>query len=217
MPGFALVHTDDKLGLATAGDIVLTEAREALAREVVDILSEQAVPIKGSAKKIKGVWTFTSSYELKDTNLVVPLGVDVGADSYRIRAVRASCNAEGYPTVTLTAVKPAEGSFQDTPGTYGSLTITGGFGVVDLWGGTCDQPTESSCNISSQQALAVAGTDGNILTLGMVLYAYRQECTLAGYTAVTIPIDSIETSDDTNKEREGFSSFAKSWNTYLVA
>lgn len=217
MPTFTLLHTDDKLGLATAGDIVLTEAREVTTKEVVDILSERAVPLKDSAKQIRAVTTFTAGYELRDDSLVLPLGVDVGINDFRISAVRVQCSAEGYPTVSVTAVKPAAGSFAATPGTYGSLTVMGGFGIVNLFGATCTQPTESSCNISSQQAMAIAGTSGEILTEGMVLFAYRKDCSMAGYTEITIPVAGVETSADDNKVRAQFAGQAKSWVEYLIS
>jgi len=217
MPDFALLHTDDPLGLATAGDIVLTEVNEVLNHDLVDILSEQAVPIPDSAKLIRGIHTLNTSYELRSSDLVIPLGVDVGLNNYRVSSIRASHNSEGYPTVSITAVKPEFGTFHDTPGSYDDVTVTGGFGMVELWGGTCDAPLSSSCNISSQQAVAVAGTDGKIMTAGIVLYAYRKEATLEGYSVVAIPASGQQTSEDERKGREGWNIVARGWTDYLVA
>lgn len=215
MPDFALLHTDDPLGLATASNIVLTDVNEELVKQLVDVLSEQSVPIAASAKLVRGIWTLRTSYELVDDTITLPLGVNVGEDGYRISAIQAQCSEEGYPTVNVTSVKPEAGTFGDTPGTYGSLTVAGGYGVVELFGATCTQPQSSSCSISSQQAIASVG--GVIQTAGLVLFAYRKECSLEGFSDVTIPAGGKDTTDGTRGGRSAFDGLYKSWTAYLVA
>lgn len=215
MPDFALLHTDDPLGLATADVIVLTDVNEELNRQLFDVLSEKAVPIKASAKVVRGVHTLRTSYEVVSGSLVLPFGVNVGSDGYRISAVQASASEEGVPVVNVTAVKPEAGTFGDTPGTYTALTVAGGYGVVEKFGGTCTEPHASRCSVSSQMAMASVG--GDILTGGLVLYAYRQECTLEGYTAVTIPAGAMETTVATRKGRTTFDDNYKSWTDYLAS
>ena len=214
MPDFALLHTDDPLGLATADNIVLTDVTEELNRQIFDVLSEQAVPIPASAKAVRGVHTLRTSYEVTDSSLVLPLGVNVGSNGYRISAVQVTASEEGVPQVNVTAVKPEQGSFADTPGNYNDLTVPGGYGVVALFGGTCAQPQSSRCSISSQ--MAIASVQGEILSGGLVLYAYRQECTLEGYTDVTIPASAHETTNATRGGRTAFGEKYKSWTAYLV-
>lgn len=217
MADFALLHTDDPLGLATAGDIVLTDVSETTNKDIVDILSEQAVPIPDSAVSIRAITTLSVSYELRSSDLVLAFGTDVGTNGYRISAVSTNHSAEGYPTVQVTAVKPATGTFADTPGTYTSLTVPGGFGVSSLWGATCTSPTASTCSVSSSQAVAISGTSGAIMTEGLVLYAFRQECSLTGYDAITIPVGAIEKTSDDKGGREAFGTVSKGWTAYLVS
>jgi len=220
MPVFSHAHTDDPLGLATAGDIVLVSVSPERQFEVVDMLSELAVPLKSSAVKIRGVIATTIDYELKAASLVIPLGTDIGTDDYRIASISANCNANGYPTVSVVAIRPEAGSFAATPGSYGNLTVVGGFGVVNLWGSTCTQPISSTLSISSQRAIANHHTTGVILTLGMVMYAYRKDVTIEGYTDITIPVGAILSSDnnaDPKTSREAYNTFRVSYTDYLIA
>ena len=88
MPTFAHAAGDDPLGLAVAGDIVLTNLTgPVLVKQLVDLLSEQGVPLKTSAVLIEGIYQITCNYELKSSQLVLPLNAAVGANGYRVQSV----------------------------------------------------------------------------------------------------------------------------------
>lgn len=218
MPTFSHAASSDPLGLATAGDIVLIDVSPEKKFDIIDILSEEAVPLKSSSKAIRGVIEVTINYELKSSSLEIALGVDVGSNGFRVFGISLSNSPDGYPQVSVTAIKPVSGSFADTPGNYGSITIPGGFGVVALYGATCSQPISSSMSISSQRAIAIHHTDGTILTQGLVLYAYRMEASIEGYTAITAPAGAkVSAQTDPNKTgREAFNTHSISFTLYIV-
>ena len=220
MPLFAHAHTDDPLSLATEDDIVLVGVREVLGHGIVDLLGEKGLYVTGSdaVKRIEGVYTLTTTYELKSTALAFNLNADIGG--YRVQNVSVNCTSRTFPQVTITSVKPGNGSFCAVlAGGVNTVTISGGFGMVNLWGATCTEPISSTMNIGGQTAMAIAGTSGEILTLGLAVYGWKKSCTLEGYVLPTLgdgTYQSEGTDDLPVSARDGMKTYSKGWQADLA-
>lgn len=220
MPTFGHAAADDPLGLATDDGIVLVDVNEVLNQSIVDVLDHSGVLLTGSGAvvPIEGIYTLTCQYELQKTGgISVALNSDIGT-TYRVFGINANCSSRTFPTVSVTALKPGAGSFATVLAAGScSVAIAGGFGVVNLWGATCASPISSSLSISAQQASAISGTTGVILTAGLAVFGWRKDCTLEGFVAPTLALSGVYESASSEKtSRDGFQIFSKSWRADLA-
>ncbi len=224
---FAHLHTDDPLGLATAGDIVLVNVSGGIRRDFVEMLSEKGIYVPAAAQAIKPVEEFQVEYELRSTALTVPLGQLVNG-SYLVTALSAQSDSGKYPTVTVTVIKFSATNklltsvLAETVSSALSQDITGGFGLVNKYGvsGTI-RGISSSMSISMQAAERMEETSGDYLQSGYVQYGFKREVTIESYTEVGsgATVSGVSgakvTARDTKTARDGYKTFSVSYFEYL--
>ena len=218
---FAHAHGDDPLGLATASDIILVSKSGGVRKEWVEVLSELGVYIKDAALTpfaIKPVDEFTIEYEVRKASLVIPLGVMVNTD-YLVTAVSAKSDSSSYPTARVTVIKFSNANkLLATPSAPGSLTVVGGFGLVNKWGATVTGGISASTSVSMQMVEAMEETSGDYLQEGYCQYGFKQEITIESYTALTdenCGAATHVTSRDTATGRDKLQTFSVSFFKYL--
>lgn len=225
MGDFAHLHTDDVTGLATAGDIVLVDISGGAKRDFVEMLSEKGIYIPAAAKSIKPVEEYQISWELRSSDLEIPLGALVNT-SYLFTALSVSCDSGKYPTVNGTVIKFSNDNkfiAALSAGTVGgalSETISGGFGLVNKFGVTGTiRGLSSSMSISMQAAERMEEESGDYLQDGYVQYGFKKEVTIESYTQVNestgLPSGAVWTNRPTKTSREGFKIFTTDFFLYL--
>lgn len=219
MPNWSHAADSDPLGLAVADDIVLVDVSPVLSADVVDILNEEGIVLKSSGKKVGEVHEVTITYELKAASLVLALGVDI--EDLRVVSASGNYSAEGYPTVSVTAVKGAGSTTFATGKDHGTITFPGGFGVpTTFFGATVTGGISASASVSGQVAKAIGGNTGNVLADGLVVYGFRGvDVSVEAYSAIAVPTGAIQTSksDTVRTGRESYEIHSLGFRQYLVS
>lgn len=218
MPKFSHTVDEDVLGLATAGDIILVDATPIVRADIIDLLSEAGIVLKSSGKAIGQVKEVTLTYELKAASLTLALGVDIG--DWRVLSASGNYTAEGYPTVSVTAVAPDGSSSFATGVAHGSITFPGGFGMPDtFFGATVTGGISASASVSGQTAKAIGGNTGAVLAAGLAVYGFRGvEVSIEAFSAIALPTGAIQSSksDTVKSGREAFETHSIAYRQYLV-
>lgn len=192
---FALTAGDDPLGKATAGDIVLTSVSGGAKKNYVEMLAENGVYIKDAAKSITPITEKQISYELRSSSLTIPLGALI--DDWVVTSLSASCTSRGYPTVSVTAIKfSSNAKYKTPPAAPGSVTIAGGFGVVDKFGATADKCISSQMSVQMQSADRMADSDADYMDEGYTQYGFKKTVTVECYSTPEVSADGLVTEDD---------------------
>lgn len=220
MPTFSHTIDADVLGLATAGDIILVDATPVVEADIIDLLSEAGIVLKTSGKAIGQVKKCTLNYELKAASLTLALGVDVGDSGWRILSASGTYSAEGYPTVSVTAVAPDGSSSFATGVAHGSITFPGGFGMPGTFmDATVTGGISASASVSGQVAKAIGGNTGEVLAEGIAVYGFRGvEVSIEAFSAIALPTGCIQSgkSDTFKSGREAFEVHSIAYRKYLV-
>lgn len=220
MGDFAHAHTDDPLGLATAGDIVFAGKTGGVRKNYVEMLSELGVYIAAAAQEITPVEEFQLSYELRSSSLVVPLGSLINTN-YVVTGLSAESGSKQRPTVNVNVIKfSAPGKYLAPVTSPGSITIVGGFGLVNKWGATVTRGISSSMTVSMQKPDdRLEETSGDYLAEGYTQYGFKQEVSIEAYDAITtLGTGAKKTaSDDGNTSRDGWKIYSVSFFKYLPA
>jgi hypothetical protein len=215
MTTFAHAHTDDPLGLATAATIILTDVRGGERNQFVEVFDATAAYLAAAAQAIKPIEEWQIDYEILATgSLVVALGSLVNID-YLVTGLSANSRSDGYPTASLTAIKLSSAAKFVATGT-GSITVTGGFGLVNKLEATFSKGISSSLSLSMQTAEALEETSGDYLDEGYTLYGMKKECQVEAYDAITIPVAGKQTASDlANSGRTAWGTQTASWFEYI--
>lgn len=214
---FAHLHTDDPLGLATAGDIVLADLQGGDKVSFVEMLSELGIYIPDAAQAIKPVTEKRITYELRSSTLTIPLGVLVNT-SWLVTALSVGCNSSGRPTVNVTAIQFSDPSkYMAPPVVPDPIEIVGGFGLVNKWGCTTnDDGISSSMSISMSQSEAMEETSGDYLEEGYLQYGFKQDVTLEAFSAITPPVGAkVTDADNATSKRDGRKTYSTKFFVYL--
>ncbi|MBP7430715.1 MAG: hypothetical protein KBC05_14875 [Candidatus Hydrogenedentes bacterium] len=207
----------DPLDLADASDIVLNSANGGPRMQYVEVFSPTGAYLAGGTVAIRPREEYSIEYTLVGGSLVLNIGALVNTN-YVITGVNVSCRTDGYPTVGLTALKFTNANmFNATNSLKTTLTITGGLGVVNLFGATAAGAISSSMSLSAQTAETLAPTGGDLAVGGFVMYGLKQECQLESTSAITLPAGGKLTSEDSRKSSTGAQINFKAWFEYLTA
>lgn len=213
---FAHAHTDDPLGLAIAGDIVLVDVSGGVRKNYVEMMSELGIYIPSAAHEIRPVTEYQISYELRSSTLTVPLGVLINTD-YVITALAAASKSDGYPNVNATVIKFSSPDKYLAPATAPSaIAISGGFGLVNKWGLTSTDGISSNMSISMQSVDALEETSGDYLEDGYTQYGFKQDVTFESYSLIaSVPSGGKLVSRDAKTGRNGLKTHSLNFFKYL--
>ncbi len=212
-------QTADPFGLGVIDDdgIVVTDIVGGPRREQVEVLAGNAKYIEDAVVNLRPIEEWSVSYELRVGTLTVPFGALLNS-AYLVTSFSASTSSDGYPTASVTAIKPsAAGMIKAYPASV-TLGIGGGFGVVEKFGMTSASSFISTgVSISMLTAEAMHETSGDFETAGIYHYGFKQEVTGEAYATITLPGDARLTDSDTREGRDSWTTYAASWWRYLDA
>lgn len=213
---FAHAHTDDPLGLATAGDIVLVDVSGGERKNYVEMLSELGVYIAAAAQAIRPVEEYQVQYELRSSTLTIPLGALINTN-YAVTGLQVGCGSEKYPSVSANIIKFSNANKYLAPVSVPSaIAITGGFGLVNKWGATVTGGISSTMSISMQSVDALEETSGDFLEDGYCQYGFKQDVTIESYNLVSsLGTGAKVTSRDAKTGRNGLKTFSVQFFKYL--
>lgn len=185
MPNITHTHSSDVLGLATGSDIIL------LSQDVGPVLdyitSKNALGRPFAPTGVKGRDEGQNIYEVKTgASLVLAFGSVVNTD-YMLTGASVSQTQAGEVTVTVSYIKPSSPDMIKSFETH-TETITGGTGVVNLFGATssgCIISANLTIGMERREALLATGLD--YCTAGIATLAYRRDITVSSYASITIP------------------------------
>lgn len=186
-----------------------------------EVLGGNGLYILSAVKILKPIENWDMEYELLDGgDLEVGFGDATNGD-YLITAFSASCSPDARPTASITAIKPSA-SAKIKPysevGTPPTLTITGGFGIVEKWGATSTSAFVSSQgSVSMQTAEALDETSGDFLANGLLTWGFKQECQVEAYGPITVPEGKFTTDNPVRRQRDGYETHSASFWSYLDA
>lgn len=218
---FSLQASDDPLGLA-GGAIQLDDVSSQDVQDYYEKIGDNAKYITNAVKALRPRQEGSSTYTLLDgAALVLALGAAVNTN-YIITGASGSGSHDGRPTVTVNWMKPsAIAKLRPYPSAI-SLTLNGGFGVVDLFGASLPvgaAPISADWSIEMQQGDAGVGTDADYIDDGLFWYGFKKVINLSGYGVVTLPAGATETSrdDGTTRSVEGWRVYSAAWWEYMDA
>lgn len=214
----AHITSADPLGLAVAGVIDLRSITPSTPRSFVEVLLSSGKYLPSALKTIKPLEQWDLVYDLYDTaSMAVILGVAMNTD-YLVTALSCNCGPEKYPQVSLSIIKPSAANLIKA-GTSITVTMVGGFGIVNKWGATSSLSFISSgMSVSMQSIDAMHETSGDFLVDGIYRFGFKQECTAEAYDAIVTPVGAhaVPNAPTTPKETaEGLQTYSASWWTYL--
>lgn len=177
-----LAYTDDVLGIATENDILLVSTSGGVRRSFVEAPGESGKYSQTYIKTVQPHEEYVNEYELRSSNLALPFGVPVNTDYFLISAnVTEASNA--YVRVSVTYRKfSAPGKFDADASPDVTVTVTGGFGVVDVLGVTLSGGCAQSATYSVGGELAgentLTATTGDFCTGAIMLHRLKKTCTI---------------------------------------
>jgi len=216
MPDFAIQSADPfGLGVIAADGIVVTDITGGPRKDFVEVLAGNAKYIDAAVVDLRTREEWTVSYELRTGTLVVPFGAALNA-AYLVTSFTGSSSNDGYPTATITAVKPSSAAMIKAYAGAISLSLAGGFGIVNKFGMTATSSFISTgISISMLTAEALHETNANFETDGLYHYGFKKEVTGEAYGDITIPGTGHVTDDDIREGRDGWKTYAASWWEYM--
>ena len=219
MPDFAIVSSDPfNLGTINSDGIIVTDIAGGPRNDFVEVLAGNARYIEDAVVILRPREEWTVSYELRTGTLTVPFGVALNG-SYLVTSFSASSSNDGYPTASITAIKPSSAGMIKAY-SFGAITLAsiGGFGIVNKYGMTAASSfISSTISISMLTAEALHETNGNFETAGLYHYGFKKEVSGEAYGAITLPGTGHVTDDDIRESRDGWKTYAASWWEYMDA
>jgi hypothetical protein len=189
------VTSADPLGLGTldgSNGINVVAINGGPVRQFHEVLAGNGKYIGSAVKILKPIEEWTVDYELLDgASFSLAFGVLVNS-SYLVTAFSASHGAENRPTVSVTAMKPSAANLiKAYAGGAVSVTLAGGFGIVEKWGATAAAAFLSAqCSISMQTLEGMDETSGDFMVGGIYHYGFKKEVSVEAYGAITVPAGS---------------------------
>lgn len=181
-----LAHTDDPLGLATAGDIILTGKTYGVRNTFVEAAAETGKYKQAAVKTIRPFTEFTLSYQLRSSNLVLPFGAAVNTN-YFIFSASVTQKPDAYVTVQVVARQYTSAGMYDASSSPDvTVTVTGGFGVQDTTGFTiagCAQTANYS--VGGEETGTLHATSGDFCTGGIMLHRLKKTWTVESTGAIS--------------------------------
>lgn len=184
-----LAHTDDPLGLATAGDIILVSKTFGARKSFVEAAAETGKYKQSAVVTIRPYTEYTLEYELRSSDLVLLFGQAVATDyvifgcnvtQSNAAYVRVSVNVRKY---TLIAMFDAANSPEVT------VTVAGGFGVVDTTGWTLSGcPQVANYSVAGEETGTLHATSGDFCTAGVLLHRLKKTWHIETTGTVTTPL-----------------------------
>jgi hypothetical protein len=217
-------HTDDPLGLATAGDIVLASLDIGNVYDRIEMLAETGFQIDDADVPLllqKFSRQASIVYELKKATLglVLPFGAVINTD-WVIQQATVDYNSGAFPRVSLNVLELVAAASLAVHGDPGELTVVGGWGAVDDFDVTgSPQPVSSQFSIAFQtlEAMDVGANAGKFLSGGYLMWNWRKQYRLDSYTDFTPPATGHVTEAPVRTSREGWKIYSKSWYEYVTA
>ena len=213
------ITTADPIGLGSldgSSGINIKGVSGGPVRNYLESIAGNGKPISAAVKSLKPIEEYTIEYELLDgASFTLAFGVAVNTN-YLVTAFNANCGAEVRPTCSVTVIKPSAANLiKAYAGTACSITIAGGMGIVEKWGATAAGSfVTSQCSISMQTLEAMNETSGDYDVGGIYQYAFKKECTVEAYGAITLPTSYL-TAETKREGADQIQIFAKSFWSYM--
>lgn len=222
MPADVHVASACPLGIGTldgSNGINIVDISGGARKDYHEVLAGKGQFIQSAVKALRPVEEWAIQYELLDGGAFsLAFGVPVNT-SYIVTSFSASCGPDVRPTVNVTALKPsAAAKIKSYALGAVSVSLTGGFGIIEKWGATStDAFVSSSCNITMQTLEAMEETSGDFLSAGIYHYGFKKEVSIEAYGAITLPANSQDPSQDSRESRDGWKTYAASFWQYMDA
>ena len=218
MPGVH-ISSDDPLDFADAGVINLVSITPSTPRQFVEVLLASGKYDADNLKQIKSLEQWDLSYELLDgADLDLVFGVAVNT-SYLLTVASLDCGPDKYPILNVSCIKPSNANKIKAYGSGITVTVAGGFGMVNKHGATATAAFLSSqMSVSMQTLEAMEETSGDFMEGGIYHFGFKQECSAEAYSAITIPAGAhAQTNAPTTprETREGWQIYPAAWWLYL--
>jgi len=216
------VTSADPLGIGTldgSNGINIIDITGGPSRQFHEVLAANGKFIQSAVKFLKPVEEWVFNYELLDgASFSLAFGVPVNT-SYLVTAFQASCGADVRPTISVSVVKPSAANLiKSYAGGAISVTMAGGFGIVEKWGATAAEAMLSSqCSISMQTLEAMDETSGDFLVGGIYHYGFKKECAVEAYGVITPPAGSFYGESKKREGRDGIQVYSMTFWSYMDA
>lgn len=213
-------HSDDPLGYATAGDIVLVDLSIGDVYDRVELLAETGFFIDDTDAPVlleKFSKQANITYELKKSNRSIAIGAKINTD-WVIQSLTVDYSP-GFPRVSISAMKLVNASAHAVKGTISAYTALGGYGACDTFGTTGAVPLSAQYSISfdTLEAMGVGASAKKLLDGGYLQWNWRHNYKLDSYEDFTLPSGTHMTEAPSNSSREGWKVFSKSWFKYVTS
>ncbi len=213
-------HTDDPLGYATAGDIVLVDCSKGDVYDRVDLLAETGFFISDNDAPVllqKFSQQASLTYELKKTNRSIAIGAKINTD-WVIQSLTVDYSP-GWPRVSISAFKLVNASAFAVKGTVSPYLALGGYGACDVFGTTGAVPLSGQYSISFDvlEAMGVGSDAKKLLNGGYLMWNWRHNYKLDSYDDFTLPAGAQLTEAPKNTGRDGWNVYSKSWFNYVTS
>lgn len=174
-----LAHTDDVLGLATAGDIVLVSTSSGVRKSFVEAPAETGKYSQTYIKEVRPFTEYTNEYELRSSSLALVFGAAV-ATNYFLFSANVTMSVEAYVRVSVTFRQYTSAAMFDASNSPDeTVTVTGGFGVVDVLGTTVTGCAQSATySIGGEETGTLHASSGDFCTGGVMLHRLKKTCTV---------------------------------------
>ena len=179
-----LAHTDDPLGLATAGDIILVSKAFGVKNSFVEAAAETGKYSQTAVKAVRPFTEYTLEYELHSSSLVLPFGAAVATD-YVIFGCSVTMSNQAYVRVSVNVRKyTLIAMFDGTNSPDVTVTVLGGFGVIagpttTILGATVTGcPQSASYSVAGEETGTLHATSGDFCTGGVLLHRLKKTCTV---------------------------------------
>jgi hypothetical protein len=174
-----LAHTDDPLGLATAGDIILTSKTSGVRNSFVEAPAETGKYKQSAVVTVRPFTEYTLEYTLRSSNLVLPFGAAVNTN-YFIFSASVTQTPEAHVKVSVVARQYTSAGMYDASNSPDvTVTVTGGFGVVDVLGFTLTGcPQVANYTVGGEETGTLHATSGDFCTGGILLHRLKKTITV---------------------------------------
>lgn len=177
--GRFLTAADDPLGLATAGDVVLTSYTEGARKSYVEAPAETGKYNQNRIKEVRPFTEHTMEYELQSSDLALPFGSAVNS-SYFIFSASITQTPEAYVKVSVVAREYSAANLyaaSDSPNV--TVTVAGGFGVQDVQGFTLTGcPQVLNYTVGGEETGTLHATSGDFCVDGVMLHRLKKTITV---------------------------------------
>lgn len=213
MPEMTYFAPNDLLGLANGTSIIIASNAGGERKQYTEVLGNTGAFITTAPVAVRPHEEHSIEYEVLSGDLTVNVGQAVNT-SYFVTGLSVSCSAESYPRVSVTFVKFSNVNKFNTGSKKCTIVISGGHGVVNLYGATAAGAIGSSMSLSSQAAETISPTGGEFQEGGYGMFGIKQDCSIESTTAITIPVAGFLVSANTRGGNSGATVYSSSWLQY---